>query len=307
MSVVSNISSGLGNLMGGPLGGLAKGLSNNVFGKVPSYDPKQYQQYTTGALQGNQELQGDLMAQIQGNKPDIAQQEFANALAQSKSAVASEVGGMKGLSPAAMAQLIAQGGATAAGTGAGGAALAAMKEKLGQEQMLGQLQSAAINPTLGYQQSTQATQLGGAQLGAQEAGAGLNFLGNTLTPLVNQSPAGGLTGGSEGNSTVAGGDFSGYGGGSGAPFASQGMEVGGRADVAGDSPENDKVKAMLSPGEIVLPRTVAQAEDAPERAAAFVEALKKNGGKPDKADFNSILAAHKRLGEALKRWKGGEA
>lgn len=40
-----------------------------------------------------------------------------------------------------------------------------------------------------------------------------------------------------------------------------------------DSPANDTVPAMLSPGEIVLPRSVATKKDAPSRAKKFVEAL----------------------------------
>src|SRR5712664_51228 len=48
--------------------------------------------------------------------------------------------------------------------------------------------------------------------------------------------------------------------------AARGVLVGGKAKRKGDAEENDTVPAMLSPGEIVLPRTVAQAEDAPDRA-----------------------------------------
>jgi hypothetical protein len=43
-----------------------------------------------------------------------------------------------------------------------------------------------------------------------------------------------------------------------------------------DSEKRDTVPAMLSPGEIVLPRSVAQDEDAPERAAEFVANIKKH-------------------------------
>lgn len=53
----------------------------------------------------------------------------------------------------------------------------------------------------------------------------------------------------------------------------KGGHVPGKANVAGDSYKNDTVKAMLSPGEIVIPRTVAQAPDAPSRAAKFVAAV----------------------------------
>ncbi len=48
-----------------------------------------------------------------------------------------------------------------------------------------------------------------------------------------------------------------------------------------DSQKNDTVPAMLSPGEIVIPRSITMGENAPERAAAFVrEVMKKQGGGP---------------------------
>jgi hypothetical protein len=61
--------------------------------------------------------------------------------------------------------------------------------------------------------------------------------------------------------------------------ANQGGEVPGRAVTQGDSPKNDFVLALLSPGEIVIPRT---ASDSKEKAKRFVDQLldKKNkGGK----------------------------
>jgi len=41
-----------------------------------------------------------------------------------------------------------------------------------------------------------------------------------------------------------------------------------------DDERRDTVPAMLSPGEVVVPRSVAQAPDAPERAARFLAALR---------------------------------
>lgn len=60
----------------------------------------------------------------------------------------------------------------------------------------------------------------------------------------------------------------------------KGGRINGRGMVPGDHPANDVVPAMLSPGEIVLPRSIAQAEDAPEKAAAFVRALQEAETKP---------------------------
>lgn len=43
----------------------------------------------------------------------------------------------------------------------------------------------------------------------------------------------------------------------------------------GDSYKNDKVHAMLSPGEVVLPRSVTKSADAPDKAKRFMEAIRK--------------------------------
>lgn len=59
----------------------------------------------------------------------------------------------------------------------------------------------------------------------------------------------------------------------------KGGQVPGKAEVKGNSIKNDKVKAVLSPGEIVLPRSVTQAKDAPAKAAAFVAAIMARSGK----------------------------
>lgn len=63
-----------------------------------------------------------------------------------------------------------------------------------------------------------------------------------------------------------------------APAQAQPMRLGGRvpgqASVPGDSKENDTVPAMLSPGEIVIPRSLA---NSPVRAKKFIEHLMEIG------------------------------
>jgi hypothetical protein len=61
-----------------------------------------------------------------------------------------------------------------------------------------------------------------------------------------------------------------------------GGKVPGTAKVPGDSTKNDTIPAKLSPHEIVLPRSVAQAPNAPAKAAQFVQGVKQNGGMPPK-------------------------
>lgn len=60
----------------------------------------------------------------------------------------------------------------------------------------------------------------------------------------------------------------------------EGGKVPGKAEVKGDSYANDKVSAVLSPGEIVIPRSILEAKDPGEAAKAFVMA---HLGKPGAA------------------------
>lgn len=58
-----------------------------------------------------------------------------------------------------------------------------------------------------------------------------------------------------------------------------GGHVPGQASVAGDSLKNDTVPAMLSPGEVVLPRTVVNSPNPQKAAADFVAAIMARKGK----------------------------
>jgi hypothetical protein len=55
--------------------------------------------------------------------------------------------------------------------------------------------------------------------------------------------------------------------------AKSGGKVPGKSKVKDDSLKNDTVPAMLSAGEIVIPRHITMHPDAPEKAAAFVRAI----------------------------------
>lgn len=58
-----------------------------------------------------------------------------------------------------------------------------------------------------------------------------------------------------------------------------GGKVPGKAVKSGDNLSNDKVPAMLSPGEIVIPRSIVQGKDAAKKAAEFVAACLAKQGK----------------------------
>lgn len=86
------------------------------------------------------------------------------------------------------------------------------------------------------------------------------------------------------------------GGGGGAGIGSliallqQGGYVPGRAQVSGDSPKNDKVHTMLSPGEIVIPRSKAKSAD---KAKAFIDDLLSHHSKKEMT-YGHVLQAHRR-------------
>lgn len=70
-----------------------------------------------------------------------------------------------------------------------------------------------------------------------------------------------------------------------------GGPVPGEAQTPGDSTQNDTVPAMLSPHEIVLPRTVSQAPNAPQAAAQFVGGIKGMSAPKSFADVIKELDA----------------
>lgn len=82
-------------------------------------------------------------------------------------------------------------------------------------------------------------------------------------------------------------------------MAGAGMSNGGRVpgepQVMADSPINDTVEAestegadlKLSPGEIIIPLSIAESPNAPELAAAFVEAVKARGATPGRQNFDT--------------------
>lgn len=96
-------------------------------------------------------------------------------------------------------------------------------------------------------------------------------------------------------------------------FASGGAQVPGKAKVKGNSPKNDVVPALLSPGEDVLPRSVTQGPNAPEKAAEFVRHLqerdgkkKSKGGYGDVADAKGDLASRVAALEKIVAKKKGK-
>lgn len=257
----------------GPYQGAANaigGFVNDTYGKYTPQDVSQIPGY--GGLQG--ELSGQLngqpsqqegtlanmlMQQAQGQGPSVAQQQLAQttqgnianayALAQSRPNdagaarnVANQVGNLN--------QQAAQQGA-----------LLRSQEQLGAMGQLGGLLSSERG------QDAQIAQIQAQMAEAQQKA-------NLEQQRLNTEA---FYGGQKGMQQLVGGVAQGAAAGlsSLAVHHAEGGEIPGKAPVKGDSYSNDLVPAMLSAGEIVLPRSVTQDGDAPEKAKAFVEAIRR--------------------------------
>lgn len=233
-------------------------------------------------------------AQYQQNVNDIA--------AQQAGAIASQ----KGINPALAARLIAQQGGAAKQQAAGQQATLAAQQQLGAQsnlanlsaQQLGQQQNAmnafqqgALSQQgnlYGIQGSANAANAGVAGVTARQQGGLFGGLLSGVGSAIGLAHGGEVPYAAGGAVEVS--DFakslakSGYAMGGRVPidgekYAHQMKPVPGKANVNGDSLKNDIVPAKLSPGEVVIPRSVMQAKDPPTEAAKFVAAVmaKKRG------------------------------
>jgi hypothetical protein len=268
----------------GFIGSLLGTKSGNTGGAGMNYaatgvDPEQlkaaYQQVQSGLGQ-QQNFINLLNQQVQGGGPNPAQLQFGQNIDTLNQQQAGAISSQKGISPALAARLIAMQGGAAKQNAAGDAATLQAQQQI---QAQNQLQNAlgGYNQTaLGQQQN-----LMGLQGSANSANAGVS----QVTARGQQDifkgftdAAGKAIGMADGGMVPEDGPRSAYGRHM-MQMKSGGM-VPGQAPVSGDSPKNDKVPAMLSPKEIVLPRSITMSDNAPEKAAAFVAAiLAKNGLK----------------------------
>lgn len=208
-----------------------------------------------------------LRAQAEGRAPSLAQAQFQQALEGSQAAIQSQLASARGLSPAQAQRIAARQQAAMGATGAGQSAILRLQEQ--------QAAQAALGNLLGQQRQQELLggQLAAGMYGTQAQGA--------LSASALQAKAG-----EEARRNLA-----------------RGAEVEGKAKYKGDTRSNDTVPAMLSPGEIVLPRTVAQSDNAPEKAKKFVEAIKKQK-RPSPKAYAQALA---RLQELESRMDAMEA
>ena len=277
------------------------------------------------SAQQEQLLIAQLQAQAAGGGVGQAQANamFNQQAQQNAAAAASAAASQRGINPALAARQTAN-AAAAAGIGASqNAANYGLSQQQNAQQQLGGLLNSNINTGLGGAntayggaantalgigngvttgqsnqlnsaisgQNAQNTNLINASLGAQN----INATTATNNAAINGKLAGGLINGVG----AAGAAYAGSTAGSSAIAGlARGGRVPGEAEVKGDSPENDDVKALLSPDEIVIPRSAAQDK---EKAKRFLDSL--GGWKKDKdakmssGGFAGVAGARKQLAD----------
>lgn len=275
-SVLGGIGNTVGSIFGGIGGGAADAagatnqyqISNPYSSGVLQQDVNQQQQ-----IYGQQQaLAQALQAQMNGQGPNPAQTQFqANQqsnLANSQGLIASQ----RGLNPALAARMGANQASNTNQQSALGSALLQQQQQLAATSNLGNLYGQLQQGNLGQQQLYNQAALGTQQLGANIAGQNAEIKGNITGSLLGA--AGGV-----GAAAATGSAKKAHGG-----------KIEGKAAVAGDSPQNDTVHTMLSPGEIVIPRS--KAHD-PEKAKEFIDHLLKGDGSKD-VDYGDVLKARRK-------------
>lgn len=271
---MGGVLNAVGSVVGGLAGGIAEGAgATNSYQAGNPYNSgylKQAIDQQNGLYNQQQSLAQALQNQMNGQGPNPAQiQYMANqqaGLANAQGLIASQ----RGLNPALAARMGANAAAVSNQQASLGSALLQQQQQLAATNNLQNLYGQMNQTNLGQQQLYNNVNLGAAGLNQQTAGQNANIRGQVAGGLLN-----------------AGGGAAGA-----ALAAAHGAIVPGKANVDGDSPENDTVHAMLSPGEIVIPRS--KAHD-PEKAKEFIDHLLKSKEKP--GGYGEIVAARRKKGK----------
>lgn len=266
-----------------------------------------YQQSLYGAARGQgaaydaaQDARGQqqayldfLRSQMMGQGgPSLAQQQLQAATDQNIAAAQALIGSQRGMNPAAQQRAVLGQAAAAQAQAGQQSAMLRAQEQQGWAGMYGSGLGQARGQDIGQQQASTGQMgaagglqnqqnLGYASLNAQTATANADRYANAMAQGQKQK------------GEYATGALNAVAGLAGLGLAEGGV-VPGAPEVDGDDERNDKVPALLSPGEIVVPR---EAADDPDDAKAFVEAvakpaLAKNRKKPT---FKDVLAQTRAL------------
>lgn len=297
---MGSIAKGIGNGLGDVVGGLTGGLSNTdkyQSGTAPiTTQDALLAQIAAGQggynenMQNQGQLAQQLQAQMRGEGPSLAQSQLSNATNQNIQQASGMAASQKGISPALAARMAAQSATYSGQQAANQSAGIKAQEQMGAQQQLGGLYGQMGQQNLGYQNMLQGAlahqNATVANSYANQQGINAGVAGQNAKQQFNTNQG-----------------FMNSLGGAGAAFAgaSEGGEVGGQAKVEGDSRQNDTVPTMLSPGEIVIPRT--KSKD-PDKAKEFIDNLMSKDGKENYSEepsYHKVLKSHKELQEKVAK------
>lgn len=324
---------GLGGLVSSILGGGGSSSANYKPPPIIKQDflpqIKNLQGEQSNVYGQQQSLANTLLNQSMGQGPNPAQMQLAQNTGTNIENQAALMAGQRGASanPGAIARLAArEGGAIQQNATGQGATLQAQQELAAQEALQKQQATMANQALTGeqIQQGGQANQntainagvLGANQLNAQAQAAnasnsnallgGLLQAGGTALGTMFGGPVGGAVAGSlfsskHGDTAQASPEYEG----GEIPATSfskhllNGGAVEGKAKVDGDSLKNDTVPTMLSPGEVVLPRSVTQSANPEAKALEFMRHLDEEK-KGNSKGYGKVLDAKKTLKDRIE-------
>lgn len=243
----------------------------------------QQQQALGNAQAGQMSLAQALQQQSAGVGANPAQNMLNQATDKNIKQNAGMIASQKSINPALAQRLIAQNAAQASQEAAGQGALMGAQQQLSAQNQLGNVYG----------------QMGG--LANQAQGISQGALGNT-----NAVNAGVAAGNQKTNAGIMGGLIGGAGAMMGLPTGKyDGGKIDGQAPVQGDHPANDTVPAMLSPGEIVVPRSKASN---PKLAKQFIDQVMSGKTQEtqsgDEVTYADVLAMQKQLHSMIAKLKG---
>lgn len=295
---------------------------SNAFGAQNSYTPagqpmniaqtstanQNYGVANTGLVNLSEALQN----QMNGGGPNVANAQLQQATAQNVNDQASLAAGQRGAAQnvGLIARQAANVGANAQQQAAGQSATNVLQQQISAQQQLagvlgtqGQLANANYGVAQGGVSNDNTV---GAGVAGQNAATNAGLINNVMNtgskaaklgggaPMANGGPVQGQPAPMDFSSAFVSGvrpTMMASGGSVHLPFAPMDYRGGGtvraqapqqKAQVPGNSLENDKIPIMASEGEIVLPRTVTQSPNAPQLAAQLVSQVmqgKHKGGK----------------------------
>lgn len=281
----------LGASFGGPVGAvIGSGIGGYVGGQLDPNTDMPNDSISPAILAQQQQLAQQLQLQALGQGPNPAMQQMRLANDQNIRQSAGFVASQKGINPALAGRLAAQNQAMMAQKNNADMGIMSANQQLQSQQVLGNLLTGQRNSQLQNQQLQLQNQQLNNNRNSQMFGGLINGAGAYLGQKYASNPNAANTPKqlSEGQQD----SVNGYEDSRNEGFA-QGGAVPGTANVSGDSKENDTVPAMLSPGEIVIPRSHSKN---PELAKKFIDQL--HGVKPketDEIDIAEVMKINKQL------------